>query len=103
MALVLMVHYDIPSLFLTNAHRILNKLDELSLLLSSEPIDIVAVTEIWLSDEIPDSVVSMNGYVLIRSDRSTGIGGGMMCYISNRFVVCQLNLSTKNDQDFEIL
>ena len=26
-----------------------------------------------------------------------------MCYISNRFFVCQLNLNTKNDQDFEIL
>ncbi len=40
-----MVHCDIPSLLLTNANRILNKLDELSLLLSSESIDIVAVTE----------------------------------------------------------
>ena len=98
-----MVHYDIPSLLLTNANRILNKLDELSLLLSSESIDIVAVTETWLSDEIPDSVVSMNGYIVIRKDRITGIGGGVMCYISKKNFVCQLNLKTKNDQDFEIV
>jgi len=89
------VHYDIPSLLLTNANRILNKFDELLLLLSSESIDIVAVTETWLSDEIPDSVVSINGYVVIRRDRITGIGGGVMCYISNRFFVRQLNLIPK--------
>jgi hypothetical protein len=97
------VRFDIPSLLLTNANRILNKLDELSLLLSNEPIDLVAVTETWLSDEIPDSVVSINGYLAIRRDRSTGIGGGVMCYVSNRLFGCQLNLNTKNDQDFEIL
>ena len=68
--------------------------------MSNELIDIIAVTESWLSDEISDSVVSINGYTVIRRDRSTGIGGGVMCYISNRFFVCQLNLNTKNDQDF---
>ena len=45
----------------------------------------------------------MNGYFLFRRDRTAGIGGGVMAYISNKICVRIPNLLTKNAFDFEIL
>ena len=83
--------------------EILNKLDEISILLAREKADIFAVTETWLTGDILDSVLRMNGYFLFRRDRTAGIGGGAMAYISNKICVRIPNLLTKNAFDFEIL
>ena len=84
--------YQVPSLLLTNANRIFNKLDELSILLKSKSFDIVAITETWLSDDIPDSVVHVNEYSVFRQDRNGAIGGGVMCYISKNIFPVHLTL-----------
>ena len=92
--------YQVPSLLLTNANRIFNKLDELSILLKSKSFDIVAITETWLSDDIPDSVVHVNEYSVFRQDRNGAIGGGVMCYISKNIFSRVLDLDTRNDLNF---
>lgn len=54
--------------------------------------DIVAVSETWLTGDLTDEMVNMNGYNLVRRDRSDGRrGGGVALYIRNSFsfqVVC---------------
>ena len=89
---------------LTNANHVLNKLDELFLLLQILHADIIAITESWLSDEILDSVCSFNNYHLVRKDRQTGaMGGGVMLYIANSINFRVMDLPPDDDFQFEIL
>lgn len=44
------------------------------------PFQVICITESWLSLDVPDSVVSLQGYKIIRNDRNTH-GGGVAMYI----------------------
>ncbi len=98
-----LVHYDIPSLLLSNCNRILNKLDELYFIISKENCEIIALTESWLDDTISDEVVNMHGYNVFRRDRTSRIGGGVICYVSNKIAARTPILATKNNAEFEII
>ncbi|KAK2901605.1 hypothetical protein Q8A73_011351 [Channa argus] len=84
----------LPSIHLANLRSLPNKTDEL-LLLSRTNKDffnsaVLCFTETWLNDAIPDSVLSLPGFQLLRSDRdaeSTGKsrGGGTCFYINDRW------------------
>ena len=52
------------------------KIDELCVLVSSLKLHLIAVTETWLSPEIPSSLLHLRGYMLVRSDRVRCRGGG---------------------------
>ena len=93
----------LPSLMLTNANHILNKIDELSLLTLERGIDIVCVTESWLTDEIPDNVCDLNNYVLFRKDRSSNPGGGVLCYVNGCISCRKVDVLCSSTNDFEVL
>lgn len=46
-------------------------------------LDIICLTESWLTEEIPDDLISLQGYKLVRNDRIYGRGGGICVYIKN--------------------
>ena len=71
----------IPTLMLTNANRLLNKLDELFCLITDNSYDLICITETWLSPEIPESVYQMPNFISFRRDRSVRQGGGVLCYV----------------------
>ena len=73
--------FSIPSLLLTNANRIINKLDELYLLTTRFSPDIICISESWLSSDVPDGMCNLSDYILYRRDRVDRIGGGVMCYV----------------------
>nr|CAI5839931.1 unnamed protein product [Callosobruchus analis] len=60
---------------------------------------IVAVSETWLQGEIQDSEIHIDGYTVIRQDRS-GRGGGVAIYIKQNLKYVVINLDVRN---FEIL
>nr|CAI5834113.1 unnamed protein product [Callosobruchus analis] len=60
---------------------------------------IVAVSETWLQGEIQDSEIHIDGYTVIRQDRS-GRGGGVAIYIKQNLKYLVINLDVRN---FEIL
>jgi exonuclease III len=69
-----------------NARSIVNKHSELELYLIEENIDIVGITETWLTDSVSDSEMSIEGYTLLRGDRKSETkqrGGGVALYIKN--------------------
>ena len=70
----------LPSLLLTNANHITNKLDELSLLVSGsrQILDVVSITESWLSDDIPNCLCDLPNYTIFRRDRKQGLGGAVI-------------------------
>ena len=60
------------------------KVDELDLITQTNAADIVAVTETWLTDAVPDSALNMTNFNLFRKDRTSltkSCGGGVAVYI----------------------
>ena len=52
-----------------NARSIANKLKEFKLFVSEENVDIVGISETWLTDSITEQEVSIDGFTLYRKDR----------------------------------
>jgi hypothetical protein len=67
-----------PILLLTNINRLLNKLDELSVIVADLKLDFIALTETWLNSDIPDSACSLSSYSIVRKDRNGQLGGAVM-------------------------
>ena len=60
-------------------------MDELSLIAGSLLPDAICIVESWLSNEITDFEISINGYVVHRLDRNRH-GGGVLVYIKDKFL-----------------
>ena len=84
----------LPMCVTGNVRSIRNKMDELSALCkwnyAYREASIICLTETWLNgDNDPDSAYQIDGYQLIRSDRSPHsgkrAGGGVCAYINNRW------------------
>ena len=82
----------LPGIFLSNMRSLLNKLEELQLLLGknryfpSSPV--LCFMETWLSGLIPDSALHLAGFQLCRAKRDTELsgktkGGGICFYINS--------------------
>lgn len=92
-----------------NVRSIFHKVAELDMLCRKHRLDIFAVNETWLHDEIDDNEVAISGYKILRNDRQTH-GGGVGLYIKdgikfksredihgNHLVEsCWIEVSTKN-------
>lgn len=70
----------LPSFYLLNARSLFPKLDELTALLAMSPVDLVAITESWLHEDI-DSLLSISGFNFFCKDRALGRGGGVCVYL----------------------
>ena len=64
---------------LLNARSILNKVDKISIRTQILNPEVLCITETWLNDHIPDEVVQVSGYTIIRKDRANEIHGGGVC------------------------
>ena len=67
-----------------NVRSLAPKIEHLRILLTEHKIDVFAISETWLHDDIDDSEMFIAGYTLVRKD-STGKDnhGGVACFISN--------------------
>ena len=63
-----------------NARSIKNKLSELEVLLETNHIHIIAISETWLDSSVPDGTISGN-HTIFRKDRQSR-GGGVLLGIS---------------------
>jgi Reverse transcriptase (RNA-dependent DNA polymerase)/Endonuclease-reverse transcriptase len=52
-------------------------------LLSDQIVDLIAVSETWLSSKNPDKLCNVEGYKLIRNDREGLRGGGVAFFVKN--------------------
>jgi hypothetical protein len=88
---------SLPKFLLLNARSILNKKEELEVIISQCSPDVVMITETWLSDIVPDEVVNIPKFSLVRKDRPIGRGGGVQVYIRES-ITYKLRLDLSNDQ-----
>ena len=58
------------------------RFDEINFTLSNKLLDIMSFSETRLNSTIPDSMIHIDGYDIIRKDRSRN-GGGVCIYIRN--------------------
>lgn len=65
--------------------RQLNKFEEIKQMLIGSKISVACFTESWLTDSIPDSIIGIPGYRLIRNDRVRKRGGGIIMYLREGF------------------
>ena len=75
-----------------NVRHLLPKLDELRIMLASKNgPDIFGLCETFLNQNIPDNLLSINGYQFVRKDRCCTIdkaGGGVILYLRSS-INCQ--------------
>ena len=78
---------DHVSVLYFNVRSLIPKFDNLCLICASVCPTFVCVVESWLSSEIDDSEISIQGYNVVRLDR-TRHGGGLVIYVHNVFIFC---------------
>ena len=61
---------SLPSFFLSNTRSLVNKIEDLEVVLNQNHVDIACITETWLTNNIPNSVVNISDYTLVRKDRN---------------------------------
>ncbi len=73
-----LAHLNVRSLKSRKNHTI----DQVAILVESENIDIFCISETWLSPEVADSEITVDGYALYRKDRGSR-GGGVAMYVKS--------------------
>lgn len=82
----------LPAITFGNIRSIRNKMDELctncKFIREYRDSAVIALTETWLQDRDADSTVTIDGFVLVRSDRrgvDKNRGGGVAAYVNDRW------------------
>ena len=77
-----------------NANSLRARIESLRLFLTKRPyFHIIAITETKLGSIVDDSLVSLNGYTLLRQDRKT-TGGVVALFVHNSLSVSRLQSSS---------
>lgn len=84
-------HVNVQSL----CARRFSKFDELKSNFFGSKIDVVCMTETWLSDVITNTMISMEGFNLLRNDRNRN-GGGICIYFRSNLSCKVIKKSTSN-------
>ena len=79
--------YRLPTFLNANVRSVVNKLDDLTVVLKQNNVDIACLTETWLNDNVPNEVLSIPGYNAFRNDRKGRLGGGVAVLIEESYPV----------------
>ena len=78
---------------LSNVMSLAPEIDEVSHVVQNPNYDLVCITESWLRQHIPDSVIAINGCNVIRRDRKEATHGEVCMYIKETIPFSVLDLS----------
>ena len=84
-------YYDFPTITLTNARSLCNKMSEFDHFLSTHKVDIACVSETWFKPSGAE-FYNCEGYTMFSKSRETQQGGGVAAYVSIRIPTRQLNI-----------
>ena len=80
-----------------NARRIINKKDELNMMVDDIKPHIIGITESWANDDITDAEMGLEGYAMFRKDRMGRRGGGVLLYIKDTIPAYEVQLQEEAD------
>lgn len=80
-----------------NVRSLIPKLDSIKLWLEPNDIDVVTITETWLSPNIPMSMIEFENYHILRQDRTTGKKRGGLLRLIKKNPNLRLNEHIKKD------
>ena len=66
-----------------NIRSILYKIDQVKMMISQAKIDILCLTETWLTKATTNHELSIDGYAILRYDSISQRGGGILIYIKD--------------------
>ncbi|CAB4024493.1 Hypothetical predicted protein [Paramuricea clavata] len=73
--------YDLPNFLVLNARSIAGKVDELRWVDDQYEFQVICITETWLCEEIPNEIIGLSDYDIIRCDRTGKKGDGVAVYV----------------------
>ena len=80
-----------------NARSIINKKNELDIMVDEIKPHIIGVTESWANDDITDAELGLESYVMFRKDRMGKRGGGVLLYIKETIPAYEVQLQEEAD------
>ena len=75
-----------PKFLLSNVRSMVNKIDEIQGVLSTNECDIFVLTESWLTSKVSDNLITIPDYKHIRKDRLNDQRGGGICTYLKRSI-----------------
>ena len=102
---------EVVKIIYLNARSILNKINDLEVLLNEQEPDFVLIAETWLNDDTNTAMLNIEGYYidpdlrLDRKDTLNGIGGGLIVYIKEGLIVKPTSAESNFNQfvQFEVV
>ena len=84
-----------------NATRIVNKKNELNIMVEDIDLHIIGITESWANIEITDAELGLTGYVMFRRDLIGRMGGELFytLYVKKSIQAYQIKLEREADCD----
>ena len=86
-----------------NVNRLLSHLNEVKVFVDSTKADMYCICESWLTNDISDPEIAIQGYNHWRTDRLSRMGGGVIIYTKNNFRISYETTLSSNEFGFEIL
>ena len=82
-----------------NARSIVNKKNELKIMVEDIDPHIIGITESWANIDITDAELGLTGYVMFRKDRIGRRGGGVILYVKESIQAYEIKLERGADCD----
>ena len=86
----------------TNTQSLVNKIEEMRLIVADNKPDILIITKTWTNETISDNYLNIDGYDVIerkdRNDTEKGRGGGIIMYARKSLYAWKLNCDTMFNQ-----
>ena len=82
-----------------NARSILNKKNELNIMVEDIDLRIIGRTESWANTDITNAELGLTGYVMFRRDRIGRRGGGVIIYVNEYIQAYEIKLESEADYD----
>ena len=82
-----------------NARSIVNKKNELNIMVEDIDPHIIGITESWANIDITDAELGLTGYVMFRKDRIGRRGGGVILYVKESIQAYEIKLEREADYD----
>ena len=80
-----------------NARSIINKMNELDIMVDEIKPHIIGITESWANNDITDAELGLEGFVMFRKDRMGNRGGGVLLYIKETIPAYEVQLHEEAD------